>query len=84
VITVAADLLGILLALLPLAALIAIVCAIVCALQRNWPQLPSRLRIRRVPSQFPDGKPLSVPERERFAWITKGYKSTAREPGWKR
>jgi hypothetical protein len=43
------------------------------ALQRNWPQLPARLRVRQVPSRFPDGKPLTVPEQERMDVIEQGY-----------
>jgi hypothetical protein len=78
------ELVGILLVLVPLTALFAIVCVIVCALQRNWPRLPRWMRTRRVPSRCPDGRPLTVPEKERWAWIKDGYAKTAREPGRRR
>ena len=80
----ATDLLAILLAFLPLMALAVIVCVTACALQRNWPRLPQRLRIRRVPSRHPDGRPLTPLERERLAWIEDGYARTAAEPGRRR
>ena len=76
--------LGALLWLLPPAALLVIFIVLGCALQRNWPRVPSRLRGRRVPSRNPDGRPLTVPERERFGWIEAGYKIDAREPGRRR
>jgi hypothetical protein len=72
------------LASLPLLALIVIVCVIVCALQRHWPRLPRWMRPGRVPSRCPDGRPLTVPEKERWAWIEDGYAKTAREPGRRR
>jgi hypothetical protein len=48
------------------------------------PKVWKRVTRKKVPGCPQDGGPLSVPERERFGWITEGYKSTAREPGWKR
>ena len=38
----------------------------------------------RVPSRNPDGRPLTVPERERLRWMERGYAKTAREPGRRR
>jgi hypothetical protein len=83
-ISVLTELVGLLLILVPLLALAAIVCVIVCALQRNWPRLPQRWRRKKVPSRCPDGRPLTVPEKERWAWIKAGYAKTAREPGRRR
>jgi hypothetical protein len=77
---VAGTILGALLWLLPFAAALTILLALVCALQRNWPRPPRWMR-RKVPGRFPDGRPLTVPEKERFRWITEGYKQDAREPG---
>ena len=78
------ELVGILLALVPLTALFAIVCVIVCALQRNWPRWPRRFRASKVPARNPDGRPLTIPELERMDIIERGYAKTAREPGRRR
>jgi hypothetical protein len=76
--------LGALLALLPLVALVVILCLIACALRRHWPRRPRRFWANKVPSRNPDGRPLTVPERERLGWIERGYAKTAREPGRRR
>jgi hypothetical protein len=41
------------------------------ALWRAWKRLRSRRR--RVPPRFPDGRPLTQPERERLDQIERGY-----------
>jgi hypothetical protein len=76
--------LGALLEFAPFVALAVIVCVIACAVQKNWPRLPQRWRIRRVPCRNPDGRPLTVPEQERWDVIERGYAKTAREPGRRR
>jgi hypothetical protein len=76
--------LGALLALLPLTALVVIILVFACAVQRNWPRWPRRFRASKVPARNPDGRPLTVPERERLGWIERGYAKTAREPGRRR
>ena len=82
-ITLAYDVLGLLLALLPWLALAVVISVIVCAARKVWPRLPRWMRIRRVPSRNPDGKPLTrhgrAPE-----WMERGYGKTAREPGRRR
>lgn len=72
------------LASLPFVAFVVIACVLVCALRRNWPRLPRWIRPCRVPCRCPDGRPLTVPERERMAWIEDGYAKTAAEPGRRR
>jgi hypothetical protein len=76
--------LGALVELLPFAALVVIVCVLPFAVQRNWPRVPSRWRVRKVPGRNPDGRQLTVPEQERMDVIEDGYGKTAQEPGWKR
>lgn len=83
-ITFAYDVLGLLLALLPFVALAVVITVIVCAARKVWPRLPRWMRIRRVPSRNPDGKPLTPLERERLRWMERGYAKTAREPGRRR
>jgi hypothetical protein len=73
-----------LLELLPFAALVTILLVGACAVQRNWPRWPRRFRASKVPARNPDGRPLTVPERERLGWIERGYAKTAREPGRRR
>ena len=63
-ITFAYDVLGLLLALLPFVALAVVITVIVCAGRKVWPRLPRWMRPCRVPSRNPDGRPLTVPERE--------------------
>jgi hypothetical protein len=36
----------------------------------------------KVPARCPDGRPLTVPERERMDLIERGYARSAPEPGW--
>jgi hypothetical protein len=83
-ITLAYDVLGLLLALLPFVALAVVIAVIVCAGRKVWPRLPRWMRIRRVPSRNPDGRPLSQAMTERLAEIERGYAKTAREPGRRR
>ena len=72
-ITLAYDVLGLALALLPWLALAVVICVIVCASRKVWPRLPRWMRIRRVPSRNPDGEPLSQAMAERLAEIEAGY-----------
>ena len=66
-ITLAYDVLGLLLALLPFVALAVVITVIVCAARKVWPRLPRWMRIRRVPSRNPDGEPLTPLDGERLA-----------------
>ena len=59
-ITLAYDVLGLLLALLPFLALAVVITVIVCAARKVWPRLPRWMRPCRVPSRNPDGKPLTA------------------------
>ena len=83
-ITLAYDLLGLALALLPFAALAVVITVIVCAARKVWPRLPRWMRPCRVPSRNPDGEPLSQAMAERLAESERGYAKTAREPGRRR
>jgi hypothetical protein len=82
--------LGALLALLPLMALVVIILVFACAVQRHWPRWPRwarrprRFWASKVPARNPDGRPLTIPELERFDIIERGYAKTAREPGRRR
>jgi hypothetical protein len=48
------------------------------------PKVWKRVTRKKVPGCPQDGRPLDADEAKQFGWIDEGYKSTAREPGWKR
>jgi hypothetical protein len=56
----------------------------VIALAVIVPKVWKRVTRKKVPGCPQDGRPLTVPERERFGWITEGYGRSAREPGRQR